>query len=367
MGKALRVFVIILLLLSIGSLVLGIMLFNKRELLKGRTRMLEEYLIKVASTVEKNPPEEAEAPGDPERDISPVTSEPIANPDRARFWEDYGYPLEKTDNDLLLLNEKRNQLMQYYKIDPITQKVERDATYGHKVTEGKGTMKALLEDTLAKAEAQYNRLNETREELRALREELVSTINDLNATKSRLRDRLSHIVSLNRQIAGLEQQIDDLNQRIALLEEEKRDLQDDLAERDRTIEERDQTITKQEVAIRRLETRIRDLERNITRDVQEVVSGAVFVEPGDKGQVAAVNDQWNFAVLKFSPEFINELLGDDRSKPLPRIDLMLKRPDGEFVTKVRLTQLKVEEGLGIADVLSPWQQLPVKPGDIVFY
>lgn len=368
MGKTLRVFVIILLLLSIASLVLGILLFNKRELLKGRTQTLENYLIKISSTVEEEQADaKEELPGDPERDISPATSELEPNPERARFWEDYRYELEEVDLPLVDLNKKRTLLMEYYRIDPITRKIMRDPTYGHKITEGPGTMREVLEDTLAKAEAQYNRLNETRQQLLALREELIATINDLNNQKTVLRDRLNHIVSLNEQIAGLQSEIADLQGQIALLEEEKRALRDDVAERDRTIEQRDQTIKENEVAIRRLELRIRDLERNITRNVGEAIADVNFIEPGDKGAVVAVNDDWNFVVLKLTPKFIDELLGEDRSRPMPRVDLMLKRGDGEFVTKVRLTQLKVNEGLGVADVLTAWKQVPVQTGDVVFF
>ena len=53
MGKLLRVLVVILLLLSIGALALGILLFNKRELLKARAQKLETAIIGLALTTNR--------------------------------------------------------------------------------------------------------------------------------------------------------------------------------------------------------------------------------------------------------------------------------------------------------------------------
>ena len=51
MAKALKPLVIILLLLSITSLTLGILLFGKREVLKGRTQKLEQSVLALASSL----------------------------------------------------------------------------------------------------------------------------------------------------------------------------------------------------------------------------------------------------------------------------------------------------------------------------
>ena len=132
MGKMLRVFTIILLLLSIGALVLGVLLFNKRELLKGRTQMLEEYVIKIGSTLETEKAEALEdLPGDPERDIGRVTDQVMGDPETANFWDSYKYHLEETEQDLLDLNKKRREMMQFFQLDPITQKPKKDQ-YGQK-------------------------------------------------------------------------------------------------------------------------------------------------------------------------------------------------------------------------------------------
>lgn len=368
MGKALRVFVILLLLLSITALVFAILLFQKRELLKGRTQTLENYVIKLSSTFESAAGEKGDLPGDPERDVSPVSPEVLANPERAKFWDTYRYELEKTENALLDLSRKRPELMQYYKIDPITMKVMRDPTYGTKVTEGEGTMKNLLEDVVKKASEQYDRLNQTREQLRKLREELIATINDLNSQKGDLRTRLAKIVELQQQIAGLERQIGELKDQIARLEDEKKSLQDTVGERERQIAQLEKDKAEQEIAIRRLEEEIRIL-RSTPRDPGAAATSIKYLEPGDKGSVIGINSEWNFVVLKVSESFVTELVGEKHDEPLPVVELNLKRAeDGKkFVTKVRLVQLKAEEGLAVADIMSEWLQMPVQAGDILFY
>jgi len=372
MGKTLRVFTILLLILSIGALVLGVLLFNKRELLKGRTQMLEEYVIKLGSTLETEKAEALEElPGDPERDVGPVTDQVVENPEIASFWDTYKYHLEETEQGLLDLNKKRREMMQYFQLDPITQKPKKDQ-YGQKIIKGEGTMHKVLEDALLKAEDQYNLLNETREQLRVLREELIATIRDLNSQKGELRQKLQQITQLSRQIMGLEQQVEGLRNNIALLEEEKQALRDDVAERDRQIQLRDKDIAEQKTAIKRLEQIIKDMEVRNSRkggDGDAVnPSSIAFIEPGDKGTIIAVNKEWNFAIIKVTPAFINEIWGEDPTRALPHIELVARRADsGDFVTKLKITQVKLDEGLAVADILTSWQQMPLKIGDVVFH
>lgn len=51
MAKLLRILIVVLLLFSIASLVLGIMLFNQREALKGRTQVLEQATATFAQNI----------------------------------------------------------------------------------------------------------------------------------------------------------------------------------------------------------------------------------------------------------------------------------------------------------------------------
>jgi DNA repair exonuclease SbcCD ATPase subunit len=378
MGKALRVFVIFLLLLSIASLVLGILLFQKRELIKGRTQMLEEYLIKIGKVIESEQVESAapEAP-DVERDIAEVTDEVLDTPDLAAFWENYAYQLEEQELDgnpipTLDLNKRRDVLMTYYLYDEVEGKVVRDPRTGYPMTTGDGTMHDLLEDVLAKAENQYNLLNDTRQQLRELREELLATINDLNSNKKLAREKMARITSLLSQIAQLEQRISDLQGQIAMLEEQIRELKDEIRQKENDIQVLEEEKATMAVAIKRLEKTIEDYKKNIARrgsEIRDVVQDYVAVDPGEKGRVAQVNPDWNFVILQLSEEFVKELTGDDRSGALPQVELMVKRGDGSdtFVTKVRLVQIKRDKNLGVADILTQWQQEPIKKGDIIFY
>jgi len=378
MGKALRVFVIFLLLLSIASLVLGILLFQKRELIKGRTQMLEEYLIKLGKVIESEQIEEMTPDtADVERDVSPVTSEVLETPDLNAFWENYAYQLEVQEVDgspipTLDLNKKRDELMTYYLYDEIEGKKVRDPRTGYPMTTGDGTMHDLLEDVLAKAENQYNLLNDTRQQLRELREELIATINDLNANKNLAREKMARIVELLSQISQLEQRISDLQGQIAMLEEQIRELKDEIRQKESDIELLEEEKATMQVAIKRLEKTIEDLKKlreRSTTDLREVIQDYVPVDPGEKGRVVQVNPDWNFVILELSDTFIREITGDDKSGALPQVDLMVKRGDGSgtFVTKVRLVQIKRHKNLGVADILKQWQQKPVQKGDVVFY
>jgi uncharacterized phage infection (PIP) family protein YhgE len=233
-------------------------------------------------------------------------------------------------------------------------------------------MDALLAETLKKAEDQLNRLNETREQLKALRQELIETVNDLNSRKGDLRDKLATIAQLQQQIAGLEQTIADKQRQIGLLEEEKRTLQDTVAERDRAIELQKKDIAERDVAISRLNIELkkcRDENSSSTGGPLVPRSAEVFLSAGVKGSVVAINPEWNFIVISLSDIFINEVFppDQDRTRPLPNIELMLQRADGTFVTKVRLTQLKPDQKIGVADIMTEWQQQPVEPGDVVFF
>ena len=102
MGKLLKILVVLLLLLSIGALVLGMMLFNKRELLKGRTQKLENAIVALGTAIEAEAPVLEEVPEFEARDISRVEAEPLDTPDLSPFWDDYKAELEVADRAVTL-------------------------------------------------------------------------------------------------------------------------------------------------------------------------------------------------------------------------------------------------------------------------
>jgi hypothetical protein len=374
MGKLLRVLVVIMLILSIGALVLSIMLFNRREILKGRTQKLENTIIALGLVVESEPPAIEAVPDYPDRDISPCTDEKVESPEVSDFWDTYNHALELQQQPTMDISERKIELMTYYKLDSITGKIERDQM-GYKKTNGPGTMQAVLDDLTVRARSQYDLLTETRQQLVVLRDELIRTIQDLNARKNELRDALIEITRLNGVINDLRAEIGRLNDRISELEMIKQNLEDQVAEQQRLLAVQEEKIAEKDIEIAELNEEIKILrvqagqgrpdERSpdITRPMRE------SVEPGPKGVVASVDDEWNFVVLELSDTFLRELLGNDLSGSVPTLDMIIQRPGepGEFVTKVRLLNVKRDEGLAIADVLLDWQQMPVKPGDVLAY
>lgn len=371
MDKFLRVLVIVFLVFSIAALVLGIMLFVKRELLKGRTQKLEKTVKALDAVIEAEPGVVELKPEYPAKDIDECTPEIPVEPERSEFWEKYKHDLEMQEPQAMLDTSGRDmELMTYYKRDPVTRKIIRDPATGYKLTTGDGTMQAVLDSLLSKAEEQYNRLNETRQQLTDLREELVDTIKELNKRKGFLRERLKEIVELKAEIQRLEGEIRMLKEQIAELEEEKRQLEDKVTEQERQIallEEEKEELKRKNTVLEEENKKLRESYAGLGRG--EPVPLAQAIEPGVKGKVSVVNPQWKFVVLELSDKFLREILGDDLSGDVPMVDLYIKqstKPE-KFVTKVRLMQLRKDKKLGVADVLTDWQQLPVRKGDIVFY
>jgi len=377
MGKLLRVLVFVLLALSIGALVLGGLLYKKRELLVGRTHKLETAVKQLGLTIESDDPAERPLPDNvPNRDISPCTSEILETPEVSDFWSSYPIHLEDQDLTKLDLKSRETELMSYYKLDRLTGKADRDAL-GNLIVEGEGTMQGVLDDLLKKASDQYSRLNETRQYLLLLREELMDTIDDLNGQKGELRVTLKKVDDRNAEIDRLNGEISRLNDEVAAFNEDKQALEDELADKERQVEEIEEQLQEKEATIAQLE---KELETRPTGPVRGPVTGGTdgpnirvlppgVVTPGDKGTIVAANEDWAFAVLDLNNDFFRQILGEDLSKPLPSIDLYVRRPgeDGEFVAKVHLTQARPDDKVAIADVVPGWQQLPLLKGDRVFF
>jgi hypothetical protein len=92
---------------------------------------------------------------------------------------------------------------------------------------------------------------------------------------------------------------------------------------------------------------------------------------GDKGKIADVNNTLMFCVVEFSDEAMKEMLGPDRNRPLPALELGIRRKGfkgaaGEFVGKIRLRQSVSGKNFVIADVLGDWSQAEAAKGDVIF-
>jgi hypothetical protein len=375
----LRILVFFLLLLSIAALVLGCMLFAKRELMKGRTQTLERYLVKVGRTIEENPPAAPEPkPDDLERDISPCKPEILETVEKAKFWTTYKYELEQQDQPTLNLGapDKQRQLMTYYKTDPMGE-VLKDPTTGYKITTGEGTMDALLSNTLFKCEEQLNRMNQTRQQLKDLRKELISTVTDLNDQKRQLRVALKTIEDLKAEIARLKAEIERLKQKIAELEQKIKELEDVIAAKNQEIVQLKEDIETKKADIVQLKKELEQY-RKLIDELRGRERGGPGSElfrppPGAKGKVTGVNGEWSFVVAEITDEFIVEVLGPKFDRPMEHAVIsIVRKPEGKpevFVTKARLSQIRKDKKVAIFDIMPEWSQkanMPIAVGDIIY-
>ena len=376
MGKVLRVLVILLAILSVAATVFAYMNYNKREILIGRAHLLEDMFVKVAATFEAEDIPETPQPSYPQRDISTVTSRELDNPERSAFWDSYNHKYEPAATPPPMLNigdrSHRLQLRTYYHKDA-NGKYEIDSLTGKPTMKGPDTMSTLLDQVYDRANAQYKVLTATRAELPRLREELTSTIEELNSLKQAARTDKRIIEERDARIAELESQKRDLESKIERLNEEIKELQEKETELTQQIAEKEEEITQLNDEVKQLREQIQVYKgnRGVPLNNTKPALAEGVLTSGDKGKIVAVNDEWKFAVIEFSSDFVTELVGPDRSQALPLVEVMVRRPgisdpDAAFVTRLKLRQIIREKNLVIADILSDWQQKPVAIGDVVF-
>ena len=92
---------------------------------------------------------------------------------------------------------------------------------------------------------------------------------------------------------------------------------------------------------------------------------------GDKGKIVEADNENMFAIVEFSEDTMKEIKGEDGSRPLPALELGVKRPGfkgeaGEFIGRIRLRQEVKGKPYVICDILGAWEQDKVAPNDIIF-
>jgi len=265
------------------------------------------------------------------------------------------------------------ELMTYYKRNNDGE-ILKDAR-GLPVTSGEGTMQGVLDDLQGRAEAQYNLLNDTRQQLATTRSELVTTIQDLNQTKSGYRLALQKVLTLEANVSSLTADLRQARDQISGLNEEKRALQDRVAEERSQVrfleEQKDElegTLVLRDEEIARL--RGKKLGGPTTQVNPTGNDDALITNPGDKGTIVAINPTWNFVVLSLSEAALVEFSPRDPDAPQPAVELMVRRRNingkDTFVTKIRIQKIRQDKKLAIASILTDWQQMDVQEGDIVF-
>lgn len=234
MAKMLRPLVIILLVLSIASLVLGIFLFNKREDLKGRTERLEKAVMRtVAKLAEAREPSVSGSPHVIE--MQDVT----INTNNLMVYTNMHISINKL---FALTDNRYEELAQAYAdLDVMDARLAE-------------TNRVLLatQDELARTKQRVAELENVRDQLEA----------DLARANTR-------ITELETEKVNLENEIDDLNSKIITCEEDMRDMEDEKS----------------------------SLEQQLTICQGQLNPLARQVPDGLSGEIVYVNPDWNYVVL----------------------------------------------------------------------
>ena len=383
MNKALHLVVYLILIAAVAALVFEKSLFDKRALLGDRNRMLEDYIVKIANTIEKaDAPRSMVAP-EAKKDISPIEARQIDSPEMSNLLEEYNAQLESGNLETFKwdTSQVRLQLRQLYYLEN-GQTVPDVANYNKPMTKGKGTMAELLDQLLERAKAQQASLNTTRSALAELRGKFEAEVSDYNKLKPEVRaakvneDELKQKVSqVNQEKMVLEEQLTKLKSRVEEQSGEITSLKDEVSTaKDETA------VAKEECAA--LEKKVQQLQKLMQQMAQQqsqsagapVSGGASAVTSlpaGNKGKVADVNNKLMFCVIEFSDEAMEQMVGSARKNALPALTLGVLRKGfkgaaGEFVGKVRLRQSVAGKNFVIADILGDWSQAPVEKGDVIF-
>ena len=375
MNKALHVLVYLFLILSAAALWFEIELNKKRTLLTDRNRLQEEYVIKIASTVEKVEPNK-DATAEVKKDISPIEAKIVDIPETENVLEEYKAYLEQANLETFSWDnqETKKQLRNVYVLD-FEGNIVMDGNIPE--TKGPGTERELLDQLLDGASKMQSKLNTTRDELVKLHKIIDEQVAELNKIKPLARQDKVTIVEKNEKIAKLEEikadlenqivkikaQIDELNAEITSLKDEVVTAQDETAAAKEELQ-------KSQKLVEQLKKLIQEMinERNRTNgDPNNITS----IPTGEKGTIVEADNENMFAIIELDAKTMKELKGDNLDHPIPNLELGVKRPGfhgeaGEFIGRIRLRQEVREKNYIICDILGAWKQGDIQPGDVIF-
>lgn len=373
MNKVLHALVYVFLALAATSLYFELQLNAKRTLLTDRNRLQEDYIVKLARTIENEAPAKDVA-FEVKKDISDVEAKLVDSPEMENLLEDYNASLEQSN--LKTFNwenmSDREKLRNVYVLDEEGQPMMDGTT---PLMRGSDEDK-MLESLFNAAIEQQKRLNTTRAALPELREKLETVTAELNKLKPEARqDKVT---------------IEEKEEQIATLESEKSELQNQVAKIKGQIDDLNNEITslKDEVNTAKEETEIANEElekaKKLIGDLKKMIqdqsgrTGSASADSlitqlsiGDKGKIIDADNVNMFVIVEFDEDALTDLKGEDRQKPLPHIELGIKRPGfkgeaGEFIGKIRLRQEVKGKPYVVADIISAWTQDEIKVDDVVF-
>lgn len=374
MNKALHALVYVFLLLAGAALFFEIQLNAKRSLLTDRNQMQEDYLVRIAKTIEKADPAKDEVPFEINKDSEPVEAELVDDPSMENLLEEYPGELEKTNLETYNWDNKREELRNVYVLDHEGKPVVDGTGFLSRGSDEDKLLSALFES----CKLQQSRLNSTRSALSDMRSKLEAVVGELNALKPVARQDKVTIVERDAKIARLEEEKKQLEDNIVRLKAQIEELNTEITSlKDEVATARDETeaakeeIAKRDKLIEQLKKLLRDAIQTAGNKSQDGGTAVNSIPTGDKGGIIRVDNENMFAVVQFSDEAMDQLKGSDRSRPLPALELSVKRPGfsgeaGEFVGRLRIRQEVSGKNYVICDILGAWEQDKLKVGDVVF-
>ncbi len=376
MNKALHVFVYFFLILAAAGLFFEFQLNEKRSLLTDRNRLQEDYLVKIAATIEEKEPNK-DATAEIKKDVSPVEAKIVDTPATENLLEEYKSYLEQDNLETFAWERQdiREQLREVYVLDgegkPMMDGDRPQVTHSPEWV--------LLEKLLTASQKQQANLNTTRAELKSLHQKLRETVDELNALKPIARQDKVTIVEKNESIAKLEAQKADLENQIVKIKAQIDELNTEITSlKDEVVTAHDEAeaakeeLAKSQKLVDQLKKLLQEALVNSQGGVKTGAGVAVSTLPaGDKGKIIEADNENMFAIVEFSDKAMEELRGKDGKSPLPLMEFGVKRTGfkgeaGEFVGRVRLRQAVPGKNYIICDILSSWEQDKLQPNDIIF-
>ena len=385
MNKLLHAIVYLILIVAVAALVFEKSLFDKRSLLGDRNRAMEDYIVRLARTIEKADAPRPMTVPEAKKDISPIEARQLDTPEMENVLEEYPAQLEAQNLETFNWDTSavRLQLRQLYRLGPDGQPMPDAANYNKPMTKGKGTMAELMDQLFERAKAQQATLNSTRAALAEIRGKLESAISEYNKLKPDARllkmteeELKQKITQLGQEKETLEEQVTKLKSRVEEQTGEITSLKDEVS----TAKDETEAAKEENAA---LEKKIKQLQKLMQQMAQQQnqASGAASggqggtavtsLPAGEKGKISAVDNKLMFCVIEFTDAAMKEMLGPERQGALPALKLGVRRkgfkgPAGEFVGKVALRQSVSGKNFVIADILGDWSQAPVEKGDVIF-
>jgi hypothetical protein len=379
MNKTLHVFVYLFLILAAAGLFFEFQLNEKRALLTARNKMQEEYITKLAATIECVEPEGKDVVAEVNKDVSPVEAKEVDSPSYDNLLQDYKAYLEQ-DNlktyEWVKNQEIIQQLRAVYALDA-EGKVAMDGNTPRDY--GPGTERELLDKLLKSSQNQQATLNTTRAEMKSLHGKLADTVNELNEQKKENRrdkvtivEREQTISTLEGEKAQLEDKVVKQKAQIDELDTENSALKEDITAKDEEIAARQEDLVKCQKQLEQV-TKILQETLQTRGDLSKPGSDAAIssLPFGDKGKIVMADNENMFAIVEFTPEAMSQLKGDDKNRPLPMLELGVKRAGfkgeaGEFVGRIRIKQEVAGKNYVVCDILANWEQSKLKANDVVF-